>query len=444
MILEFRVKNYLSFKEEQVLSFEPTADKTYEDIFCVEVKPNVKILKLGIIYGANASGKTNILHALEFLRDIMTKHKETKSQNTGFIPFLFDEETKQLPGEFNLIFFINGTKYIYNIVLDDLIIYFEKLTYYPSTQPAIIFERRYNQNAKISEISFGSKSKLKAKDKNAIISNTITNTSALATYRKINVNSEEFDKILDWAINNFKPIIGPETSLFGYTVQKIEDAEISKEFVVDILRKADLNISDITIEDEAVNFTDKKFEEAFKSMLSNEVQDKLIRDGKFIRKSILFSHDIRTHNLIEEFRLDIDAESKGTKRYFELAGILHLLINTNSFVFIDELENSLHHDLLLHFIKTFLSNSTQSQLLFSTHDESILNHVINYKDSEFIRRDAIWFCEKDDSGATSVFSLSDFKLHKNISAYNAYRSGKLGAKPNLGNIYLENNGKKKK
>ena len=129
-----------------------------------------------------------------------------------------------------------------------------------------------------------------------------------------------------------------------------------------------------------------------------------------------------------------DAQSEGTKRFFELSSILGKLLEDNSFVPLDELEASLHPDLTDHFIKTFLANSKNSQLLFTTHNLMLL-------DSGYIRRDAVWFCEKNEEGATELFSAHDFGLHKNISLFNAYKIGKFGAKPKLGSIFLDSYGK---
>jgi AAA15 family ATPase/GTPase len=124
----------------------------------------------------------------------------------------------------------------------------------------------------------------------------------------------------------------------------------------------------------------------------------------------------------------------GTQRYYGLSGALAIILSEPTFLAIDELESSLHPELMKHFIMTFLANSTQSQMLVTTHNLSFLD------DPDILRKDAIWFTEKQNDGATKLYSLSDFDtktIRKGTSILNAYKIGKFGAIPNLGSIYLE-------
>ena len=121
-------------------------------------------------------------------------------------------------------------------------------------------------------------------------------------------------------------------------------------------------------------------------------------------------------------------ESEGTLRMYGLSAVLYLLIMQNQILLGDEMENSLHYDLFTHFIKTFLVNSERGQMIFSTHNLMLL-------DEEFIRRDMVYFTNKNEAGATEIYRAKDFGLHKDVSILNAYRAGKLGAKPNLGSIF---------
>ena len=118
MILELKVKNFLSFRDEVTFSFEATRDTSFEDYQVVKVTPNTRILRLAIVYGANASGKSNLLRVFDFLRDFWFKIREDKDESTGVIPFLLDEETPQEPSEISLIFYTDGIKHLYSLVLD--------------------------------------------------------------------------------------------------------------------------------------------------------------------------------------------------------------------------------------------------------------------------------------------------------------------------------------
>lgn len=123
-------------------------------------------------------------------------------------------------------------------------------------------------------------------------------------------------------------------------------------------------------------------------------------------------------------------EINGTDRMYGLSALLFTLIKNNQTLLCDELENSLHYDLFTHIIKTFLVNSDRAQLIFSTHSLMLL-------DEDFIRRDMVYFANKNESGATEIYRAKDFGLHKEVSILNAYRAGKLGAKPQLGSIFID-------
>jgi hypothetical protein len=148
------------------------------------------------------------------------------------------------------------------------------------------------------------------------------------------------------------------------------------------------------------------------------------------KRKIDFIHQVDKD---KKYALSILKESSGTKRYFGLGGPLYALIHGSHLLCIDELETSLHPDLMKHFLQTFLLNSTQSQLLITTHNVALM------EEQDFIRRDALWFSEKSSDGSVNLYSGADFDstaLRKDASLINAYRSGRLGAKPNLGSPYL--------
>ena len=427
MIHEVRIKNVLSFKEEQTFSFEATKNKSYEDLYTVQVKPNLKLLKLGIIYGANASGKTNFLSALTLLRDIVLKPKDDKFEKIGYTPFLLDHESKKQNGQFYISFFLDKARFIFTIVLNQDHIVDEKLIFYPGIRPALAYHRRYNKEKDISEIEFGDKLGLSNKEAIILEGNTIKNSSVLSIYNKSNINIELLEQVVHWFKDGFMDNVSPKTNLTTWTSRKVEESEDCKDFIVDILQKADFNISDIKIEEKEEDI-DEEIAKLIKdaSSISNEEKEKILRGRKLKMKRISFIH----RNELGYFKIPMNLQSNGTRRYYGLGGILNTLLQKNRLITIDELETSLHYELVSHFLKTFLVNSSNSQLIVTTHNINILME-------DFIRRDVIWFCEKNNIGATDIYAASDFKIHKNISLFNAYKIGKLGAKPNLGNIYLD-------
>jgi AAA15 family ATPase/GTPase len=423
MIHELKIKNLYSFKEEQIFSFEASSDKTYEDLYCTEVKPGLKLLKLAVIYGANASGKTNFLNVLDFIRQIILSVPNEKLKGINLQAFLLDENSRNENSSFSISFYLGATRYIYELELNSDHIVFEKLAYYPATQPALVFERSFNSAKRISKLKFGSTIEVGERDKIILEGDLIINATLLSVYLRKNVNIPVLEAALSWFSKNMSPKTDSRNELRYQSTERIYKSEKEKDFTLELLQKADFNIVDIDLEkEEKDEQRSGMFEESVKLYI-------VMGYGK--RKRINFVH--RTGSG-KNATLPYDAQSEGTKRFFELSSILAKLLEDNSFVPLDELETSLHPDLTDHFIKTFLANSKNSQLLFTTHNLMLL-------DSDYIRRDAVWFCEKNEEGATELFSAHDFGLHKNISLFNAYKIGKFGAKPKLGSIFLDSYGK---
>jgi AAA15 family ATPase/GTPase len=145
-------------------------------------------------------------------------------------------------------------------------------------------------------------------------------------------------------------------------------------------------------------------------------------------------HDIINEEKQNLIPLNFDKESEGTKRFFGLGGPLNEIISNDRILLIDEIERSLHPDLINYYINTFLANSPASQLIITSHSLDFMS------DPDEVRRDVIWFTEKNEAGATELYSLADFKstdIRKGMDYLKAYKAGKFGAKPNIGSIFLK-------
>ena len=157
MILQFKVKNFLSIREEQTLDFTASADKTYEDYAVVKIK-GVRISKLGVVYGPNASGKSNILKALAwFIFYLVASRSKKPGTGTGLTPFMMDEDSRNRNSSFELIFYIGDVRYEYSVVLNNQKIYKEELYFYPNNRRALFYERTWNEehrNYSLSQIAF--------------------------------------------------------------------------------------------------------------------------------------------------------------------------------------------------------------------------------------------------------------------------------------------------
>ncbi len=424
MILELKIKNFLSFKDEVVFSFEATSDKYLEDYYVAEPEPGVRILKMAMIYGANASGKSNVLHAFDFVRSFVKRIPTQSEKSTEFIPFKF-VDNQDLPGSFDMIFYIEGTKYKYSLVLDEEKVHSEILHYYPGTQPAIIFERTLDIKNDTSILKFGSKIKLSDQAIEAIQLKTLKNMSVFAAFTQVNISLPQLNIPLNWFRKQFMPMIDPYSSLTNYSDSYIKKDERVKNQALDFINKADFNISAVSFKKQTTWLDDEVLKLIEAGSMPDEQKHKLLNEKTIHIDKRLFEHKIIINNKVKYYSLPDELESKGTLRYYGLSAPFFNAISNDSFLSIDEIGTALHPLLVMHFLKEFLKKSNKAQLLFSTHNDSLLS------EKDIIRKDAIWFTEKDKQGITSLYSLSDFNIRKELSYYNAYKQGKFGAIPNL-------------
>lgn len=424
MILELKIKNFLSFKDEVVFSFEATSDKYLEDYYVAEPEPGVRILKMAMIYGANASGKSNVLHAFDFVRSFVKRIPTQSEKSTEFIPFKF-VDNQDLPGSFDMIFYIEGTKYKYSLVLDEEKVHSEILHYYPGTQPAIIFERTLDIKNDTSILKFGSKIKLSDQAIEAIQLKTLKNMSVFAAFTQVNISLPQLNIPLNWFRKQFMPMIDPYSSLTNYSDSYIKKDERVKYQALDFINKADFNISAVSFKKQTTWLDDEVLKLIEAGSMPDEQKHKLLNEKAIHIDKRLFEHKIIINNKAKYYSLPDELESKGTLRYYGLSAPFFNAISNDSFLSIDEIGTALHPLLVMHFLKEFLKKSNKAQLLFSTHNDSLLS------EKDIIRKDAIWFTEKDKQGITSLYSLSDFNIRKELSYYNSYKQGKFGAIPNL-------------
>ena len=422
MILELKIRNYLSFKDEVVFSFEATADDRLEDYYVTEVAPGVRLLKMAMVYGANASGKSNLLNAFNFIKDFINNLPSQKDESTDFVPFKFSNGT-QYPGSFELTFFIDLKKYRYYLELDENSVFQETLYYYPGTQPAVVFDRYLDNKTQTSKINFGSKIKLSSTAKEQILLKTLTNTSVFAAFSQLNLIFPELEIVKQWFDNQYNDIIDPYTDLTRYSDKHIEGNDQLKKWAVEFIKKADFNISNILFEEEIRKIPDDLIEVFKYSPLPEEEKIRISNEKNIHIQNTIFEHTIKNGDKYEVFNLPEDLQSRGTMRYYGLTAPFFNTIEKNGFLPIDEIGSALHPLLVMHFLREFLKRSNQAQLLFTTHNLSLL------MEKDILRKDAIWFTEKKDDGSSVLYSMADFNFRKELSFYNAYKQGKFGAIP---------------
>jgi AAA15 family ATPase/GTPase len=428
MIINFCLQNFGSIMEKQTLSFEADKSTHLEESYVIHTN-GLRLLKIGLIFGANASGKTTILKALDFMRDLVLRPKSKKNDELNFQPFLFNPDTPNQNSVLSIEFLQNGTRYFYEIEFFRKAIVSETLNFY-NPGKANVFKRVTDLNSQFTEITFGNKIKRDKTIDKTLEANTLWNNTVLGGFLKTNADIKELREVVDWFENYLHPLIFTKTQLEGFVTSKIDMGELAKQDLITILKKADLFISDIVIHNQEKEIPDELIEILKKQLSVSEEVEKMNRKGKISSNKIVFEHTVND----VRYSLPIESESEGTRRYFGFAGLLAMLINKSNAFLIDELESSLHPDLYLHFLLSFLLNTGKSQIIATTHNREIFDN------KDVFRNDAIWFTDKNDRSSTELYSLADFDssvIRNTTNILNAYRSGKLRGTPNLGDHYID-------
>ena len=422
MIYSFYVENFLSIKDRQEISFATTSDKTAKDFVAVEVKPNVYINKLAIFYGANASGKSNILYAMEALFYLLCDPQYDKDNFVvKYMPFALCADKPTCLG---VVFYKDGIRYDYELWYCKTHIIKETLEYYPTKTHAKFYTREFVGIDKQPKITFGSKLKMSAKTRNSIIVNTFNNHTLLSTIAKMSLRDDAYimSDLYNWVRTKVHNVDGD--TIYPSMIDEINEVcknNAKKDFYINLLNKADFNITNISVVDDTSDMSPQLVEKIISSSIPDDEKFRMLNDVAFTNHSDDGDFDVKSR-----------FQSDGTRRFTELLDYLYDLVRENHIYFFDELGNRMHYDLMVYYIALMLHNSDQSQLFFTTHNILLL-------EEEFIRRDMVYLVEKGKSNATSAYTrVSDMGLHKNLSLYNAYKIGRLGAKPDLGSPYLDN------
>lgn len=422
MIRDFWVKNYLSIRDKQELSF---VAKGPSSELVTEVADGVFLYKLSILYGSNASGKSNMLIAMnEVFRLLVMPKSDTTVGIGGCIPFVL---SKDEPTEMHVSFYAVGTRYDYDVKFNSKHILSEALYYYPNKSKSLFYERSFVDENVQADIKFGASLKLQVKTQESIRENTLNNHSVLSVCRKAALKEDiaPFNTLHAWIMSNYHDVDGDvEKGL----VEILKDAYSNpkkRKFYNTMLQKADLNILEYRpiVEDRIVPH---EFRERIqKENIPEEMKDVLLKPTT---DSITFLN----HSDNGNFDIPLRWQSKGTQKYIRILDALYDLITSPHVYYLDELGEDLHNDLLYYYLNVFIFNSDKSQLVITSQETTLLSQdMINEN------RGVVWFVEKNKETASSEYARGDcFGLHKNLSLYNSYRIGRLGAKPELGSIFI--------
>ena len=422
MIRDFWVKNYLSIRDKQELSF---VAKGPSSELVTEVADGVFLYKLGILYGSNASGKSNMLIAMnEAFRLLVMAKSDATVGIGGCIPFVL---TKDEPTEMHVSFYADGTRYDYDVKFNGKHILSEALYYYPNKSKSLFYERSFVGENVQADIKFGASLKLQVKTQESIRENTLNNHSVLSVCRKAALKEDiaPFNTLHAWIMSNYHDVDGDEDKGLVEILKDAYSNPKKRKFYNTMLQKADLNILEYrpVVED---RFVPNDFRERIlKENIPEEMKNVLLKPTT---DSITFLN----HSDNGDFDISLNLQSKGTLKYIRILDALYDLITSPHVYYLDELGEDLHNDLLYYYLNVFIFNSEKSQLVITSQETTLLSQdMINEN------RGVVWFVEKNKETASSEYARGDsFGLHKNLSLYNSYRIGRLGAKPELGSIFI--------
>ena len=415
MLIQFSIKNFMSFKEKVVFSMGAgTGDELLENI--IESKDiNEKLLKTTAIYGANAAGKTNLIKAFT-AAILMIRKSNTRQPGEPLLemePFAFDEKSKNEPCEFEFIFVYDNNKYVYGFSADKEKVYKEYLYQYLTAKATTIFDRKNVNEYKFLQTD---ESKLNAiKDKNT------DNKLFLATATTWNYDKTKEPYL--WFAEKIDTYTGGlnlnELAIESYSKK---DNEELKKFTLKLLNEADIVIKDFYVEVEEKDL-DNNTMAILKSF--NAIMPAIPPKQRDVK--IRMTHEIEDDNRnTKDYEMNFMNESSGTQILFSFAPILKDVFEKGKILVIDEIERSLHPT-LVEMIISFFHNSKinvgNAQLIFNTHETNLLSLNI-------FRRDQIWFAEKDiKKGATDLYPLDDFSVRKTENIQKGYLNGRYGAIP---------------
>ena len=397
MLIQFSVENFLSIKDKIVLSMLASKDSEHPDHLISETSRHY--LKSAVLYGANASGKSNVLNAFWFMVNyVLTSHNQQLHKPIGRTPFKFDSQTPAQPSSFEVIFKTGGIRYAYGFSVTDKEVAEEYLYYYPNGRQALIFERKNTRDYRFT-VDVDEQTILKER------------TSANKLYLSVasNWSYAKVVPVLEWFAYCQIMTKNSVADAYGLSAEQLKDDDY-RSVIASMLRVADFGIQSLLIQE-----TD--------SLLS-------LRKEKDLYPNIDAVHLVKNKNgQLIPYTLNMTEESDGTNSYFRLIGIVKKALDQGTLLVADEIDAHLHPLLTKHLVSLFNSrefNPNGAQLIFTSHNTNLL-------DLDILRRDQIWFTEKnEDTAATDLFSLYDFSVRKDAKVEKGYLIGRYGAIPFIG------------
>ncbi|MCA1565145.1 MAG: ATP-binding protein [Acidobacteria bacterium] len=412
MLIRFRVANHRSICDEQEFSYVAAPLKEHDEKLINVEKYRINLLRAAGIYGANASGKSTVLHALEFLTNAVLNSHRSWEPDGGIPrePFLLAPNKLEEPSLFEIDFLKDGIRYTYGFIINSVRVLEEWLFAYPQGKQQKWFVRNIEASDEFSFSRF-----LTGENK---ATQSLTRKNSLFLSAAAQNNHPTLTPLFEWFSTSLRFIdVAPRRSEAS-TARKCGDPKYQAQ-ILKIMKGADLGISGINYEEEEASDTTKQL----LGVLFANSPDVLKKMLDSPMPKISFRHHFKDSGT--DISLPLESESRGTQALFALAGHVVETLADGGVLCIDELDSSLHPLLAITVVNIFddpKSNTNNAQLLFNTHDTNILEYGN-------LRRDQIWFTEKDDNGATHLYSLTDYKPRKEENIKRGYLQGRYGGVP---------------
>lgn len=408
MLIEFRVENYRSIRDEQALTMEAGRIGTTDDHRPRHVEGhNESLLPAAVIYGANASGKTNVLLALSFMREAVIHSHKYWDADGGVprTPFAWGEKYNE-PSLFEVTFILDRTKYAYGFTVDDKRVLEEWLFAWPKKRKQVWFERD-GDDIKFGESLSGPNEIVREVTRSNAL---FVSTAAQHGHTALLPIHYWFTIIHELHLNTRSYEQPSAFELFGGSQPSVKwpDAQVLR--VRELLDIADIGIVDVKLENSESPFR--------------------INGKRFNARKVFLKHD----QMDERSWINLDQESAGTQTLFHMAPYVFSALESGGVLLVDELDSSLHPLLGKTIVKLFndpKTNPHNAQIIFTTHDTNLLGTTLGEPP---LRRDQIWFTEKDKSGATTLYPLTDYKPRKVENLERGYLQGRYGAIPFIGDL----------
>jgi AAA15 family ATPase/GTPase len=457
MLVQVTLENVLSFRDEVTFSMlGVSSDRSHENHLFVDVAGKGRsVLPIAAIYGANASGKSNFIEAITFAQDMIVKGTR-EGQKIPVSSFKLGDYYSK-PSKFEFIFIEQGNLYNYGFKLNTVSVFEEWLYVTPQgkTKELMIFERFTDENGQ-TKVDYGSILKGRSQKQiffmKFVIQGTQDNQLFLTELFQRNVKSissivkKAISPVMDW-FRYILTIISAESRFRGLENKILENHEFT-QFISDVLQNSGTGIHairsekikcdlDTILKDVPENMRQEVIDDIEKldddsiMVLDTPHRKYFLEKGNFKQIYAIEIKTIHKHENGENIDFLLEEESEGTQRLIHLIPALYMIKDDSSkVILLDELDRRLHPLLSRQFIEIAFKCRKQdnyNQLIFTTHDTNLL-------DLEVFRKDEIWFVEKNEQGASEMYSLAEFKIDPNIQLEKGYLNGRFGAIPFLGDI----------